>query len=127
MKRLKKEATFFIIGGIGYGILEVLWRGYTHWAMVVAGGVCFVMFSHVAMHFQQCSLLLKATLCALCVTGVEAVFGVVFNLLLNENIWDYSHLPLNFMGQVCLLYSFLWGILAIVFLPLVEYLNRKLL
>ena len=126
MKKLKKGAVIFSIGGAGYGIIEVLWRGYTHWSMLVAGGMCFVIFSRIAKHFKRRSLIFKSVLCAISVTAVEGVFGFIFNVLLKENIWDYSHLPLNFKGQICLLYSFLWGLLGLVFVPLADFLNQNL-
>ena len=30
----------FTAGGLGYGGLELLWRGRTHWSMLLCGGVC---------------------------------------------------------------------------------------
>lgn len=126
MKKLKKNAVFFVSGGIGYGIIELLWRGRTHWTMIIAGGLCFVFFSKVAEKFHSRPLVYKATLCALGVTAIEFVFGVVFNLLLKMNVWDYSGVPLNLFGQVCLLYSVLWGILALCLVPVAEMLNKKL-
>jgi len=30
------------------------------------------------------------------------------NIVLGWEVWDYSQLPLNIMGQVCLLYSGMW-------------------
>ena len=44
----------------------------------------------------------------LCITGVGLVLGLVLNCLLGFDIWDYSNVPLNLLGQVCLPYSFLW-------------------
>ena len=32
----------FSIGAAGYSLLEILWRGNTHWTMTLAGGICFV-------------------------------------------------------------------------------------
>ena len=126
MIKSKRNMIFFGIGAVGYGLIEILWRGYTHWAMLVAGGICFVIFSYIAEKFRSRPLILKAVLCALSVTTVEIIFGVVFNLILKENIWDYSSLPMNFMGQICLPYSFLWGILGFVFIPLADVLNEKI-
>lgn len=37
--------------------------------------------------------------------------------------WDYSYMPLNINGRVCLLYSIFWGLLAIY---LMEYFNPRL-
>ena len=42
------------------------------------------------------------------ITGVELVMGLLLNRLMGFNIWDYSNVPLNLLGQVCLPYSFLW-------------------
>ena len=36
------------------------------------------------------------------VTGIEFVSGCIVNLWLGWNVWDYSHLPLNLLGQICL-------------------------
>lgn len=110
---------------MGYGTLEVLWRGYTHWAMLVAGGICFMIFSRVAEKFRNRSLVFKSVFCALSITVVELIFGVIFNIILKENIWDYSKIPLNFLGQICPLYTMLWGIMGFVFIPLAEVLNKK--
>lgn len=43
--------------------------------------------------------------------GEEIVFGHVS--------WDYSHMPLNINGRVCLLYSLFWGILGLVWCKLI--------
>lgn len=126
MQKLKKDGIFFVVGGVGYSLLELLWRGRTHWAMLVAGGVCFILFSRVAERFRMWPLLYKAVLCALCVTAVELVFGLVFNIALDEHIWDYSGVPLNFLGQVCFSYTVLWGILGLLFVPVADVMNRKL-
>lgn len=126
MKRLKKNTVLFTSGGVGYGLIELLWRGRTHWSMIVAGGLCFVMFAAIAKKWRHRSLVFKAGLCALGVTAVEFVFGVIFNLILRKNVWDYSDVPLNILGQVCPLYTVLWGILALGVVPLAEKINKRL-
>lgn len=126
MQKLKKYMLFFALGGAGYAVLELLWRGRTHWTMVIAGGLCFSMFSLVAERFRGIGLIPKALLCALGITVVEFAFGIVFNMLLDMNVWDYSDMPFNFMGQICLYFSFLWCVLAVLFLPLAEFINNKL-
>ena len=45
---------------------------------------------------------------------LEKLFGVVW--------WDYSNLPLNINGRVCVLFSIYWGALAII---LLSYVNPK--
>lgn len=47
----------------------------------------------------------------ICSLGQEIVFGSV--------AWDYSSLPLNINGRVCLLYSLFWGVLGVSWVKLV--------
>lgn len=126
MLKIKRDLVLFATGGLGYGGIELLWRGRTHWAMLIAGGICFMIFLRVAEKFRSSSLLFKASVCAVCVTGVEMLFGIVFNIMLKQRIWDYSNMPLNFMGQICPLYTLFWGILSYLFIPLAEKINKKL-
>ena len=53
------------------------------------------------------------------------VFGVVFNIIFKMNVWNYSNMPLNFLGQICPLYSLLWGGLSLLVLPIAQLLNEK--
>ncbi len=46
----------------------------------------------------------------ICSLGQEIVFGSV--------AWDYSDMPLNINGRVCLLYSLFWGLLGVVWIKL---------
>lgn len=124
-KIAKKYSLCFIIGAIGYAAIEVIWRGYTHWSMMIAGGVCFIIFSMVAERFREKNLLIKAAVCALGVTAVEFVFGVVFNIIFKMRVWDYSGMPFNILGQVCPLFTLLWAGVAIAFLPLAEVINEN--
>ena len=39
MKLLFKYLILFLTGAMVYGIIEILWRGRTHWTMAVLGGI----------------------------------------------------------------------------------------
>ena len=41
-KSILEHLLFAVIGGVTYMLIEIAWRGYTHWSMGVLGGVCFV-------------------------------------------------------------------------------------
>ena len=43
MKAFGKGILLFLVGGLIYFWLEVLWRGYSHWSMFLLGGLCFVL------------------------------------------------------------------------------------
>ena len=126
LKRLvMKESVLFLIGGFIYYIIEVLYRGYSHWSMFILGGVCFVIIGILNEFFKwellfQYQCLIGATV----ITVLEFVTGCIVNLWLGWNIWDYSDMPMNIMGQICLPFSAIWFALssiAIVVDDLIRY------
>lgn len=125
MKYIKKYGLLFILGAVGYAAIEIIWRGRTHWSMMIAGGLCFILFSMVAEMLNGKSLLVKAAMCAVGVTAIEFIFGVVFNIWLKMGVWDYSNVPFNIMGQICPMFSLLWVGVAIAFLPLADAINKS--
>lgn len=120
----RKNLTLFSIGAVGYGIIEILWRGRTHWSMLLAGGTCFLGLSRIASKMKKSSLIKKSIIGSMFITTVELLYGVIFNIILKKKVWDYSNLPLNFCGQICALYSFFWIILSIIFIPFAEKLQK---
>jgi uncharacterized membrane protein len=42
------------------------------------------------------------------VTILEFIAGCILNLWLGLNVWDYSDLPFNILGQICPQFTFLW-------------------
>lgn len=124
MQKIKKDTAIFLIGGVGYGIIEILWRGHTHPTMTVAGGISFLMFSKIAKRYREKSLVFKAVICAIGVTALELVFGLIFNVVFKMHVWDYSSQPFNLFGQICPKFSFVWMALALLFVPLADLINK---
>lgn len=108
MERKEKIAAFSV-GFAGYPLLELLWRGRSHWSMALAGGVVSLLLYPMCNRKKGRLLCLKI---AAVITGVELVFGCIFNLLLKMNVWDYSKKPMNLWGQICLPYCILWFLLG---------------
>ena len=115
----------FSIGGILYGMVEVLWRSYTHWSMLLTGGTCFTVLYRLFQKMRFCSLWYKCLTGSMVITAIELMAGYLFNIRMKLQVWDYSRQPLNFCGQVCPLYSFFWGILTLPILGLCRWLDRN--
>ena len=124
--RVKCAVGIFCIGGILYNLIEILWRGYTHWSMFWVGGTCFHIMGLIHTGLKKLTMFSRCTLCALAVTVVEFVSGCLFNLKLKMDVWDYKDMPFNIMGQVCLLYTVLWGGLSLIALPVYRFCTKKL-
>ncbi len=124
--KLKKHILIFFIGALGYGLLELLWRGRTHWSMLLAGGICLSLYYKLCEDEKNMPFFKKCTMGALIITCVELIFGIVFNVALNLSVWDYSALPLNFHGQICLPFFVLWFFLCIPITFLCNKLQKAL-
>ena len=94
--------------------------------MLTAGGISFMFLSSIGEKFKKASLVLKAFTGSIFITALEFIFGIIFNVILKKNVWDYSKLPLNIGGQVCLLFSFMWFVLSMIFSPFASLVNKKL-
>ena len=122
MDRLRADAAIFLLGALGYPFLEILWRGCTHPTMALAGGLCAVLLYRVNRDLARGSLGLRLLTSCGIVTLTELLFGAVFNLWLGMDVWDYSDLPYQFLGQICLPYALLWGLLS---LPVCLFFSRR--
>ena len=100
----------FTAGAAGYTLLEVLWRGHSHWSMAAAGGISLLLLSKVFHKLAAAPIYFKSIIGGGIITIIEFCFGAVFNLGLGMHVWDYSELPYNCYGQICLRY-FMSGII----------------
>ena len=125
MKEKKNGILIFTLGAFGYGAIELIWRGRTHWSMLTAGGLSFLGLSRISRFMKNSSLVKKAAIGSLLITCIEFIYGLIFNVLLKKKVWDYSNKPLNVGGQVCALYSFFWFILSLAFIPLGDKINKR--
>ena len=124
MRRLCKALVLFFMGGAVYALIELLWRGRTHWTMMVLGGALFLVLGQINEGVGwDTPLPIQALLGALVVTVAELVAGLVLNLWLGLGIWDYSNLPLNLWGQICLPYTLLWVPLSAVAVVMDDWLR----
>ena len=117
MRNKLEYPTVFIIGAGGYGSMELLFRGHTHWTMYVLGGICLCLIYAIS-NYNKLTIPEKWLICTLAISGAEFIAGGLVNLTLGWEVWTYSHYPMNILGQVCPLFSLLWLLLCIPICPL---------
>ena len=124
IKSLIKYIVLFLFGGIVYYLIEILWRGYSHWTMIILGGLCFVAVGLINNILPWNMVIeLQALIGAVLITSLEFVVGLIVNVNLGWDIWDYSNVPFNFLGQICLPFSLLWYMLSIIVIFTDDYIR----
>ena len=124
MRKFCEMLAVFGIGAGGYTMVELLWRGYSHWTMALTGGVCFLCIYLTELCFAHVSMWKKCLVGSLVITQMELTVGFFVNILLMWDVWDYSDQPVHLFGQICPLYSALWFLLCIPCLYLCRLIRR---
>ena len=122
--KIWKKAVLFYLGGCAYMALELLWRGWSHGSMFLAGGLCFLLIGHLNEVSPRLPLVFRCAFGALIVTTVELGMGLAVNR--SYQVWDYRDLPGNFLGQICPAFSLLWIPVALLALGLYNMLDTAL-
>ncbi len=124
MKQLSKNLCLFTIGGLLYYLIEILWRGYSHVSMFIVGGICFILIGLINEYLSfDTPLWRQQLIAAVIVTAAEFIAGLILNVYLHLEVWDYSSMPFNLLGQVSLQYSTLWFLLSLPAIILDDWLR----
>ena len=117
-------------GGTVYFLLEVVFKTLRgepkqiSWTMLVVAVILTVAVERCGYQLPwEVPLWIQALACALLVTVVELVAGVILNIWLGLDIWDYSHLPFNLWGQICPQFWALWCALSVPAIVLLDWMR----
>lgn len=109
MKQFLKYLFLFWFGGTFYITLEVLWRGYSHWTMGVLAGLIFISIGLLNEIWSwDTSIILQILTGTVIATIGEFITGCIVNLWLGWDVWDYSDMWGNILGQICPAFIALW-------------------
>ncbi|HAQ42196.1 MAG TPA: hypothetical protein DCM73_16130 [Clostridiales bacterium] len=132
---------FFLIYGFSGFLLETVFRTIAERKVVISRGFLTNMFcplygisgiaivqiftlSEISINSRLAALIIATIGSILAVTFLEYAVGRTLDRVFHYKMWDYSHLPFNLHSYVCLDFSLMWGIAAIILAsiihPLVE-------
>lgn len=115
IRRIEKWLILWVIGGFIYFLIEIMWRGYSHWTMFVLGGACFLMLGSINNVFPWEMPLWKQVLIGTFIITIAEFFtGCLVNIKFGWQVWNYSHMPGNILGQICPQYILLWVPVSLV-------------
>ena len=120
--RIVKYLFLFLFGGTAYFYIEVMFRGFSHVSMMICGGLAFVLIGLLDENPNwNLSLLSQMVIGSIIITTLEFITGLIVNVWLKLNVWDYSMEPYNILGQVCLAYSNLWFLMSLLCIVLDDF------
>ena len=114
------DIVVYVLGAIAYGMTELLYRGHTHWTMLITGGACILTIYYMWEYISEMPLFISALVGAIIVTCYEFFVGVIVNLKLEWSVWDYSAQPFNLAGQICLEFTAIWYAMCFVFFGIIK-------
>jgi len=124
---IKKTVILCVIGGLVYCGIETFWRGHTHWSMFLVAALLSLPLDQINERLDwDTPVWLQAIYGGIGITITELIAGVILNIWLGMEVWNYTALPFNFLGQICLKYSLLWVLLACIGIVLFDFLRWKL-
>ena len=123
-KVIIKYMTLLLTGGGLYVLVELIWRGRSHWTMFLLGGLCFISIGLINEIIPwDMPLWQQIIIGAGIITVLEFLTGCIVNLWLGWDVWDYSGLPGNILGQICPQFFLLWVPIALVAIVLDDWLR----
>jgi len=127
MINIKNIIKYIILGGIGgftYVIIELLYRGQSHWTMFIVSAIAFIFIGLINEFISWNMELWKQMLIGSgIVTALKFISGYILNIKLGWHIWDYSNVPFNIMGQVCLPFTIAWFFISLIAIVADDYLR----
>lgn len=122
IKYICKYLFLSVIGGIIYILIELAFRGRSHWSMFILGGLCFICLGLINEVIPwKMPLACQMAIGGAVITVLEFFTGCIVNLWLGWGVWDYTSIPLNILGQICLPFSLIWFVLSAVGIILDDY------
>lgn len=118
---------FFIYAFLGWCI-EVAWCGIGEGRFVnrgfLNGPVCPI-YGAGAAAVILCLTPIKNTaalfVCSMIITSVlELITGFVLEKIFHTRWWDYSDIPFNIGGYICLKYSIYWGVVCVALMRFIH-------
>lgn len=125
MKHLvNKNVLLFIVGYCVYIAIEVTYRNISYPIMGVCGGFAMVILDKINDKISwDTDILIQCSSGSLLVTFIELIIGSISLKGYLPIMWDYSSIPLNYKGIICMPFSIIWMLLSFVSILISDSIN----
>ena len=119
MKKFIGKLGLFLSCGFIYCMIEILFRGWSHWSMFILTGflgVFCVDSINNTLSFD-CDYIVQILISTILCTIGEGISGIILNVWLQLNVWDYSKMAFGtfFFGQCNVLFCVAWALIIGLF------------
>lgn len=126
MKNFLKYCFLMWFGGSMYVTFEVFFRERSHVSMFILAGFIFIVVGLLNELWGWGTSLIAQIFVGVCIaTTGEFITGCIVNIWLQLDIWDYSDLWGNILGQVCPLFTLIWAPLILLAIVLDDVIRWK--
>lgn len=106
-------------GGTVYFFMEVIYKtiiGHSSqisWTMIIVAFILCIPLERCGDELPwEMPMYQQTLICAIAITGTELISGIIINICLGMNVWDYSNMPFNFLGQICPQFFIVWIVIS---------------
>lgn len=105
----------WVFGGTLYFFMEVIYKtavghqAQISWIMILVAILLCIPLERFGYNLPWEMPMYQQVLISACaITIVEFISGLIINIWLGLNVWDYSNMPYNIMGQICPQFFIVW-------------------
>ena len=114
-RRISEYLVLWAVGGCIYYGIELLFRGFSHISMFILGGMCMQFFAWQGQLTNWSDSLPRQILrCTIFVVSMEFITGIIVNKWYHLAVWDYSDMPFQLFGQICLPFALIFSFLCAI-------------
>lgn len=127
--KINKSILLFLVGYCTYISIEVTYRNISYPIMGICGGLAILLLDKINDNISwNVDLCLQGLCGSALIAFFELIIGeIALHTSLLPVMWDYSNVPLNFDGVICLPFSIVWFFLSILAIFLADAINYYVL
>lgn len=127
--KINKSILLFLVGYCTYISIEVTYRNISYPIMGICGGLSILLLDKINDNISwNIDLCLQGLCGSALITFFELIIGeIALHTSLLPIMWDYSNVPLNFDGVICLPFSIVWFFLSVLAIFLADAINYYVL
>lgn len=120
-----KTLTLFLTGFCSFITIEVLFRCYSYAASGMMGGLAVLILDRINDEISwDMDLTLQALIGGAVTTLIELIVGLIARYTsIFPQMWDYSDIPFNLGGIICLPFTIAWTLLSVLAIFLADAIN----